>query len=181
VEFCAVSGDLPGPHCAQRVEGWFIPGISPIKTCDVHQEVLVDVVTGLRVPIDDGTRILRHEVYEFWPSDLLKLFERAGLSRRSPPPFLPGTETDLAARSGNPPKIISPAEGNATLLGTSGELPLRAKTDADVRDVYWFADKTFIGKSRAADILTWKLSPGNYQLIALDDHGRSGSCRIDVR
>jgi penicillin-binding protein 1C len=181
VEFCAVSGDLPGPHCTQRVEGWFIPGISPIKTCDVHQEVLVDVATGLRVPIDDGTRILRHEVYEFWPSDLLKLFERAGLPRRSPPPFLPGTETELAARSGNPPKIISPAENNATVLGTSGEIPLRAKTDADVREIYWFADKTFIGKARAADILTWKLSPGSYQLIALDDHGRSGSCRLNVR
>src|ERR1700736_555187 len=92
VEFCAVSGDLPGKHCDHRVEGWFIPGISPIKTCDVHQEVLVDATTGLRVPIDDGTRQLRREVYEFWPSDLLKLFERAGLPRRAPPPFLPGTQ-----------------------------------------------------------------------------------------
>ncbi len=33
VSFCAVSGDLPGPHCTQQVEGWFIPGISPIKPC----------------------------------------------------------------------------------------------------------------------------------------------------
>src|SRR5438477_1597 len=57
VEFCAVSGDLPEIHCTHRVEGWFIPGISPIKTCDVHQEVLVDVAIGLRVPIDDGTRL----------------------------------------------------------------------------------------------------------------------------
>jgi penicillin-binding protein 1C len=181
VEFCAVSGDLPGKHCTQRVEGWFIPGISPIKTCDVHQEVLVDAATGLRVPVDDGTRILQHEVYEFWPSDLLKLFERAGLPRRSPPPFLPGTESDLTARSGNPPKIISPAEGNATVLETSGEIPLRAKTDADVREIYWFADKSFIGKSRATDMLSWKSSRGSYQLIALDDHGRSTSCHVDVR
>ncbi|HJT44880.1 MAG TPA: penicillin-binding protein 1C [Chthoniobacterales bacterium] len=181
VEFCAVSGDLPGKHCSQRIEGWFIPGISPIKTCDIHQEVLVDAATGLRVSVDDRTRILRHEVYEFWPSDLLKLFERAGLPRRSPPPFLPGTESDLTARSGNAPKIISPAEGNATILDTSGEIPLRAKTDADVREIYWFADKSFIGKSRASDIMSWKSSRGSYQLIALDDHGRSTSCRVDVR
>ena len=181
VEFCAISGDLPGRNCTQRIEGWFIPGISPIKTCDVHQEVLVDVATGLRVPVDDGTRLLRREVYEFWPSDLLKLFERAGLSRRSPPPFLPGTESELTARSGNPPKIISPAEGNATVLDTSGEIPLRAKTDADVREIYWFADKSFIGKSQATQMLSWKSSRGSYQLIALDDHGRSSSCRVDVR
>ena len=181
VEFCAVSGDLPGKHCTQRVEGWFIPGVSPIKTCDVHQEVLVDAATGLRVLVDDGTRILQHEVYEFWPSDLLKLFERAGLPRRSPPPFLPGTESDLTARSGNPPKIISPAEGNATVVDTSGEIPLRAKTDADVREIYWFADKSFIGKSRATEMFSWKSSRGSYQLIALDDHGRSASCHVDVR
>jgi len=54
VSFCAVSGDLPEPYCAQQIEGWFIPGISPIKLCDVHQEVLVDAVSGLRVPRDDG-------------------------------------------------------------------------------------------------------------------------------
>lgn len=180
VEFCAVSGDLPGKNCPHRIEGWFIPGISPIKTCDVHQEILLDVATGLRVPVDDGTRLLRREVYEFWPSDLLKLFERAGLPRRSPPPFLPGTESELTARSGNPPKIISPAEGNASVLDISGEIPLRAKADADVREIYWFANKSFIGKSQAADMLSWKSTRGTYQLIALDDHGRSSSCNVSV-
>jgi penicillin-binding protein 1C len=77
-KFCSVSGDLPGPHCTDLVEGWFIPGVSPIKTWTVHREVLVDVATGLRVPFDDGTREIRHEVYEFWPGNLLSLFQRAG-------------------------------------------------------------------------------------------------------
>jgi penicillin-binding protein 1C len=181
VEFCAVSGDLPEAHCTQRIEGWFIPGISPIKTCDVHQEVLIDVATNLRVPIDDGTRKLRREVYEFWPSDLLKLFERAGVPRRLPPPFLPGTESDLASRIGNPPRITSPAGEHDVLFAASNAIPLRAKTDADVRDVYWFADRTFIGRSNVTETLTWKSTPGDYQLTALDDHGRSTSCNVTVR
>src|SRR5438270_1670749 len=96
VEFCALSGDLPNEHCTQRVEGWFIPGMSPIKTCDVHREVLVDKKTGLRVPIDDGTRGLRREVYEFWPGEFLTLFEQAGVPRKTPPPFLPETGSELA-------------------------------------------------------------------------------------
>src|SRR6185295_3237156 len=78
VELCAVSGDLPQPYCPQRVEGWFIPGVSPIKQCDVHRQVLVDADSGLRVAVDDGTRNLRREVYEFWPGELAQLFERAG-------------------------------------------------------------------------------------------------------
>ena len=147
----------------------------------MHQEVLVDVATGLRVPIDDGTRQLRRDVYEFWPSDLLRLFERAGVARRLPPPFLPGTESDLASRIGNPPRITSPTGGHDIFFASSNAIPLRAKTDADVREIYWFADKTFIGKSNVTEMLTWKSPPGDYQLTALDDHGRSTSCNVTVR
>jgi penicillin-binding protein 1C len=186
VEFCAVSGELPELWCTQRVEGWFIPGVSPIKTCEVHREVLVDASTGLRVPMDDGTRALRREVFEFWPSDLLALFERAGVPRRSPPPFAPGTATDLIGRSGQPPRIIAPAHGETreiVLLGEHSDsaIPLRAKTEADVREIYWFADRTFLGKSRASDIISWQPARGHYELTALDDHGRSGSCSVTVR
>ena len=179
VEVCAVSGDLPQPSCTQHIEGWFIPGVSPIKTCDIHREVLVDLASGLRVPIDDGTRELRREVYEFWPSELLALFERAGVPRKSPPPFLPGTATDLLARNGHPPHIV--ASGREIVFASSATMPLRAKTEGDVREIYWFAGKTFIGRCDAKDALSWKSSPGQYELTALDDHGRSGSCLVTVR
>lgn len=29
--FCAVSSDLPGPHCSQQVPGWYWPGVPPFK------------------------------------------------------------------------------------------------------------------------------------------------------
>ncbi len=58
---------------------------------------------------DDGTRVLKREVYEFWSSDLLALFERAGVPRKLPPPFLPAIGSDLLARGGHPPKITLPA------------------------------------------------------------------------
>jgi penicillin-binding protein 1C len=183
IGFCAVSGGLPESWCTQRVEGWFIPGVSPIKTCDVHREVLVDVATGLRVPLDDGTRELRREVYEFWPSELLTLFERAGLPRRSPPSYLPGTSTEFLARQGRAPQIIAPASGATRdiLFGSSAAIPLRAKTDADVHELYWFANKTFIGKGGATEVIAWKSSPGRYELCAVDDQGRSGACTVTVR
>jgi hypothetical protein len=37
------------------------------------------------------------------------------------------------------------------------------------------------GKSAATDILSWKSAPDHYELTALDDHGRSGSCSVIVR
>jgi len=181
VEFCAISGDLPESFCTQRVEGWFIPGVSPIKTCDVHQEVLVDAASGLRVVRDDGTRQLRREVYEFWPTELLAIFRRAGVPRKLAPPFLPDTDPEMAARTGNPPRIISPSMGHTILLAQATMIPLQAKADADVHEIYWFADKTFIGKACPQDVLAWKASAGNYELIALDDHGRSSSSAVTVQ
>jgi penicillin-binding protein 1C len=179
VQFCAVSGELPEPFCAERVEGWFIPGVSPIKTCEVHREILVDLASGLRVPADDGTRELKREVYEFWPSELLALFERAGVPRKSPPPFLPGSENEVAARSGKPPRITTPS--NRILFASATAIPLCARTDAGVRELYWFAGKTFIGKCNAAEVLSWKSTPGHYELTALDDRGRSDSCSVTIR
>jgi penicillin-binding protein 1C len=183
VEFCSVSGQLPGPSCPHRSESWFIPGISPIATCDVHREVLVDTATGLRVDQDDGTRVLKREVYEFWSSDLLALFDRAGVPRKLPPPFLPAIGNDLLARGGHAPKITLPAN-EMTLSPVSAStpgVPLRAETETGVRKLYWFADKTFLGSCDAHAVLCWKPTPGVYQLTALDDHGRSGSRSVTLR
>jgi penicillin-binding protein 1C len=184
VSFCSVSGNIPGPHCRETVEGWFIPGVSPIKICDVHREVVIDVATGLRLGNDDGLHEVRREVYEFWPSELLALFQRAGLPRRSPPPFLDGVNQDHFVQSGKPPQIISPAAGQSfeIVRATSdAAIPLRAKTDGDVRELYWFANKVFLGRCRAAELLSWQSKPGQYALTAIDDHGRAVSATVVVR
>lgn len=185
VELCAVSGQLPEACCSQRIEGWFIPGVSPIKTCEVHREILVDNATGLRIAHNDEKRGVRREVYEFWPSEMLALFERAGMPRRTAPPFLPSDDPETGARQGQAPQIISPnaAPGREVVLTAAGakSIPLRARTDADVRELYWFAGKAFIGKSAPTDVLSWKSVPGRHELSALDDHGRAGFCTVEVR
>jgi penicillin-binding protein 1C len=180
VEFCALSGDLPTSFCTHHVEGWFIPGVSPIKTCDVHREVLIDIASGLRVSVDDGTRELKHEVYEFWPGEFFSLFEQAGISRKVPPPFLPTSSSELQSRAGEKPMIISP-NNKEIVLASSKMIPLRAKVDADVREIFWFAGKQFIGKAAPNQILEWNAAAGDHEITALDDHGRAGSCHVTAR
>jgi len=180
VEFCALSGDFPNQFCTQHVEGWFIPGVSPIKTCDVHREVLVDVASGLRVPLDDGTRQLRREVYEFWPGEFLTLFEQAGIPRRVPPPFLPNNGSELASRSGQKPVIVSPSKKEIVLASTK-RIPLRAKAEGDVREIFWFAGKQFVGKAAPNQVVEWTATAGDYEITALDDHGRADSHSVTVR
>jgi len=185
VEFCAVTGQLPTAACAHHCTGWFIPGVSPIAACTVHRDILIDAASGLRVSTDDGNRTLRRETYEFWPSDLLSLFEKAGIPRRRPPPFLPGAGANLEtlSRAGQPPQIVSPQPHQVFALRTGDDstVTLRAHAEADVTRLYWFADKTFLGTTVARDVFHWRPAPGSYRLLALDDHGRSGACSVTIQ
>lgn len=193
VELCAVSGGLPTAACHGRVSGWFIPGVSPIAPCEIHREVLVDAATGLRVgaDADDGVRALRREVFEFWPADLLALFRQAGVSRRVPPPFLPGSGSAAAptqiSGSGRL-RITSPRDetvyalrANANAGAAGRELMLRAQTEPGARKIYWFADKTFLGVAEPRGGLSWHPSPGRYRVTALDDQGRSDVCSVTLQ
>jgi penicillin-binding protein 1C len=114
----------------------------------------------------------KFEVYEFWPGDFFALFEQAGIPRRVPLPSLLETGSELASRAGQKPIIISPNSEEILLVST---IPLRAKSDADVREIFWFAGKQFVGKAAPNQVLEWPATAGDYEVTALDDHGRAGS------
>lgn len=185
VDVCAVSGHIPGPHCKHKLQTWFVPGVSPIKTCDVHRAVSIDTRTGRRAcPGAAGTT--RTEVYEFWPSDLLKLFRQAGVPRRTPPADNPNCPLDLRATRGLAPQITSPQLNllyslRAKRIGQE-TIPLQAVTDADARIVYWFLNEKYLGQSASGQPFFWTAQPGHYVVRAVDDQGRADArdLRISV-
>lgn len=184
VELCAVSGQLPTPHCQHRVQGGFIPGVSPITPCEIHREVLIDAATGLRVARDDGKRELKHEIFEFWPPDLLEMFKLAGVPRKTPPALEASAESLAAADTGAVPKIVSPRSALVYTLQASDasrqRIPLRADTAPGVNRVFWFAGSRFLGASDPATPVMWAASAGKWQVHVLDDHGRSAAVEIRV-
>jgi penicillin-binding protein 1C len=182
-EVCSVSGMVPTPSCPHRVATWFIPGKSPVAPCDIHREVLVDARTGLRA-CRPGP-FIRSEVYEFWPSDLLRLFRRAGIPRRVPPAASADCGVDATSLTGTPPTITSPQPGVDYAVRALGPpvqtIPLLATVDADARETYWFIDDRLVGKSRPGEALPWPARPGRYVVRAVDDRGRSDSQELRVR
>lgn len=182
VKVCVVSGHIPGPHCHHAVETWFIPGTSPIKTCEVHRAVLVDAHTKRRAcQAGADTRL---EVYEFWPSDLLKLFRRAGIPRRTPPPDNPDCPLEVKAARGVAPRITSPQPNLTYSLRAASvgrdTIPLQAVTDADARRVYWFVDGRYLGESTSGQPYFWVARPGQYVVRAVDDQGRADARDLKV-
>ena len=196
VPVCAVSGQIPSKFCPQKKNTWFIPGRSPIEVCQIHRPVLIDELTGKQMCSGSTGKSGRGrvEVYEFWPSDLLRLFQQAGLPRRTPPPAIgPGCDLTAQSSQGQPPSITSPLRGVVyTLTNGSGKvdndgdrrdsIALSAITDADASEVFWFVGGSLIGRSKTGQPYLWKLptSPGKYIIRAVDDHGRSDTRELQV-
>lgn len=185
VEVCVVSGQIPGPFCPHKTTTLFIPGISPITTCDIHRLVTVDATSGLRVRPSSPAAGTRTEVFEFWPSDLLELFRRAGIPRRLPPPWDSAASPEWQACQGKPPAITSPKAGitytvRAGLIGKE-TIPLSATTDADTQEVFWFVNNTYLGNAPGSRPFFWSPEePGEFRVKAVDSNGRTHSRKVRV-
>ncbi len=80
VDICVPTGDLPNKYCKNIEKGYFIPGVSPIKVTDVFRAVPIDKKTGLRACFYDK-ETTEMKVYEFWSSDINKLFKKSGIQK----------------------------------------------------------------------------------------------------
>jgi penicillin-binding protein 1C len=187
VDLCAVSGMIAGPNCAEVVKGWFIPGKSPIAACDVHRRVWIDNRTGLRLPGEPDDRATAHaEVYEFWPSDLARLFQAAGLPRAAPPALSEAANSSSItpfAATDKGPRIVSPKTGLIYHLrvGAADDEVLNLEATAETREhLHWFVDAAYLGVSEPSSALLWKLQPGRHVIRAVDDLGRADSRQITV-
>jgi penicillin-binding protein 1C len=183
IEVCSVSGQIPKECCPHKAWTWFIPGVSPISTCNIHREIYIDKKTGFRRTTFDPQKTVK-AVFEFWPSDLLHLFKQAGIPRKTPPPFASDESINLTYTSGNPPQIVSPIKEIEYVIrpqvNENQELAFIATTDADSNMVYWFLDQEFVGTSKPETPLFWYAKPGTFNVRCVDDNGRFDSCTLRV-
>ena len=96
VDICVPTGDLPNKYCKNIEKGYFIPGVSPIKVTDVFRAVPIDKKTGLRACFYDK-ETTEMKVYEFWSSDINKLFKKSGIQKVQPPKYMSGCKISITS------------------------------------------------------------------------------------
>jgi penicillin-binding protein 1C len=182
VAVCAESGDLPNAYCPHTVDTWYIPGKSPIRVSQLHRAVAIDARTGQPAcpPYEPGNT--QFEIYEFWPSDMLKLFREAGMPRRVPP-ALPDC---VSQQTGDSPVISSPLRSVSYSLhrrSADEVIHLEASVAADVHSVFWFDGRALIGNVPAsAGSMPWRPTTDGIHLIrVVDDHGRAAEREVQVQ
>lgn len=178
VEVCAASGDLPNSDCPTLTKTWFIPGTSPIKISSLHRAVYFDRQSGAVVCKDQPDS--RREVYEFWPDDMAHLFLEAGMPRRQPP-LLPSCYNAVGGRADHL-DIVSPTLGGTYTLRSSKPTPIALRVNSSSSgEVFWFANKSYLGKADSALPFSWSPPAAQHYLIrALDAQGHSASRDINV-
>jgi penicillin-binding protein 1C len=183
VPVCAVCGDLPNAFCAKTLKTYFIPLKSPINVCNVCRPVYIDKKTGLRSPYYDPQKT-KTVIYEFWSSEILSVFEAAGIAQRTPPKFLPDVEINEVSSYGTPPQIILPARNISYVVRARDyeieQTAFKADSDSDAKAIFWFLDDKYIGQSKPGEVLLAKTQSGVFSVKAVDDLGRSAESKLKV-
>lgn len=180
VEICSPTGDLPNKFCTEREMGYFIPEVSPIKVTDVFREIPIDKATGLRACSYDKDKT-EMKVYEFWPTDIKKLFQQSGIQKKQPPKYMAGCKINDISNDGNAPVILLPSNNSIfNVTQTKKDIAFKVNTESDAEEIYYFIDNNFIGKSLSGQTFFWKSYVGNHKLTVTDNLGRSSSVNFTV-
>ena len=102
------------------------------------------------------------------------------MPRRQPPP-LPSCYDGLLAYDAGL-QIVSPSSVGVYTLQASKQttISLKAKSRSN-GDIFWFANKSYIGKGKASETLSWLPGePGIYLIRASDSQGHAVSREVTV-
>lgn len=180
IKVCSISGSLANKYCPKTKNSYFILGKSPIDLCNVHRNILIDNKTGLRTNVEIKGKT-HYEVYEFWPSDILNLFYKAGIKKKSPPNYLPNIDIEDITNNGFAPMIFLPIKDIIYKIEpNSKKIPLKATTDADASIVHWFVDGNFVGTTKTNETLFIAATSGKHEVKAIDDLNRYSASIFNV-
>lgn len=179
IEMCDGVGGLAGKYCPKTVRAYFIPGKSPIETSSVYRAVPIDNATGLRACTYDAATT-HMAVFEFWDAEYLDMFRRAGITRDTPPPFMPGCDLDDIVETRAAPVITSPLDGTrAVIVSDKNHEPVafQAVSDMPAAKIFWFLDDEMIGTTLSGQTFTHHVSIGTHTVRITDEMG--GGARIN--
>lgn len=182
IDMCASVGGIAGAHCPKTVKSYFIPGVSPIDVSSIYRAIPIDNKTGLRA-CTRNPNTTHMAVYEFWDAEFLDIFRRAGITRNTPPPFMPGCDLDTIAPATNPPVITTPTDGAKIVITADtdwADVAFRALTDSTDTKIFWFINDDIIGTSANGDTFTHRVPMGDYTVRAIDEMGAATSINFSV-
>jgi penicillin-binding protein 1C len=176
IELCALSRELPGPACGERVTVPYLPGRSRLRQCSYHREALVDAETGeLLSGGCAGSRPSRTALVTSYPPELTAWWRAQGQPVPEPPPPRAGC---AGLPPGVAPAIVSPDPATPYRVRRRVPLehqriPLLARAGPGASRLFWYRDGLLVGAGAPEERLYLAPERGTHHLVVTDDLGRS--------
>jgi len=187
VEVCAFSGHLPNESCPNRDEALMVRSNVATERCPYHVERRVGSRSGLAVPTGcDADLEVETRTFVQLPSGAGR-WMRNRLGRiEQPPATHPDCASERSVQIAAPPRITWPPPHHAIVLlrmmpAREQQVPLEADVQGGGAELHWFVDGEFLGSKSADRPVWWTPSPGEHDIVVMDEAGRSHERSVTVR
>lgn len=178
---CSQTGNIPNTYCNDLVLDYFIPGVSPNKTCEHLKKVLINPDSTISFCtsccpefgyIDAFYPNLAPEIISYFDNNLIKYLK-----------IPPHNSECERMQQGDNPKIISPIDGNEYFVNVndSMHIMLSCHVANDVEAVYWYINKKFFKSAQKGENIFFEPSEGKIEISCSDDKGRNTNISITVK
>ncbi|MFN8237693.1 MAG: penicillin-binding protein 1C [Chitinophagales bacterium] len=178
---CSESGDIPDDFCTNKIQAYYIPGVSSNKKCTHLKKVWVSTDSSVSycsscLPAEDYLE----KWYPNYAPDLLHYLETMHLPYIKIPAHYPNCKKVF---DNTLPVIVQPVNGSTYYIeaGKKQELMLTAQAGNDVTTISWYVNDAFvqtIDKNKPVFIVP---KPGKLKISCTDDKGRNADSWVVVK
>jgi penicillin-binding protein 1C len=178
---CSETGLIPGEYCNNLITGYFIPGVSPAKTCTHIQEIIISADEKISycrtcMPLNG----YKKKLFRIIPSEMQRYYEENHIAYQKLPPHNPACEKIFREEG---PVITSPSSGSEYLISKKDPEPLQLSCHSsnDVNKIYWYINNRFYKTTNAGRKQFFIPEEGPVKISCTDDKGRNRDIWIRVR
>lgn len=178
---CSETGDIPSEFCTNKIQAYYIPGISSAKKCTHLQKIWVNTDSTISycsscLPNDD----FLEKWYPNYAPELLSYFEMRNL------PYIKIPEHNASCRKiadKKFPVITKPVNGLTYYIEQENkqELMLTAQVANDVKNISWYVNDVFIKTTDKTTPVFIQPTKGKLKISCTDDKGRNTDSWIIVK
>jgi penicillin-binding protein 1C len=187
VEVCALSGAIAGPHCPHRISEWRPAGADRTE-CAMHVRVSVDRRNGLRAGPGCTPAETEERDFERFPPELREWAEATErpLEPSDWSPFCPGRGAPSVAAADPGVRILYPLPDAHFVLDPdrprdAQRLDVQIIASNAAHETTLFVDGQAVARAPSLGPPSWRLDPGEHELVAAVDGVRSAPVRVHVR
>jgi penicillin-binding protein 1C len=180
-KICAETGLLPGEFCTNQITGYFIPGVSSVKTCDHLRQFYIsgdEKISYCRacLPVNG----YKEKLFRVIVPEMQRYYEENHIACQRLPPHNPDCEKIFDEEG---PSITSPSAGFEYLISKKDPEPLQLSCHSgnDVNKIYWYIDNRFYKSAGAGTRQFFIPREGSVKISCTDDKGRNRDIWIRVR